>query len=300
MSSPRVAIILLNWNQEADTTECLKSLAEIDYGNYEIVLVDNGSRDGSADKIKNKFPNIELINNPENLGFAEGNNVGIRYLEGKGIDYFLLLNNDTIVKKDFLSELVLAGENAPLVGVLGPKIYYFDHPDEFWFVGGYFNRITGKTYHKGLNEKDKGQYDTPTEPDFITGCALMIKKDVISSIKGLDPDYFNSHEDVDFCLRAKAKGFGLLYVPSSVIWHKFARAMGGRFSPFYIYYRVRNGLLLMKKNGFPLWKFAYNLMINPIKMFCYALLTGNFKGALAVIKAVLDFSMGRYGRGQGF
>lgn len=300
MYPPKVAIILLNWNQEADTSECLKSLAKIDHGNYEIVLVDNASRDGSADKIKNKFPNITLIKNPENLGFAEGNNVGLRYFAGKEIDYFLLLNNDTIVKNDFLSKLVEAGENDPSAGVLGPKIYFFDHPDEIWFAGGYFNRITGKTYHRGLGEKDTGQYDSPVRADFVSGCAMLVRKNVMDQLKGLDPDYFFSHEDVDLCLRAGRLGAKIVYVPGSVVWHKFARAAGGRFSPLYVYYRVRNGLLLLKKNRFPWHKLIYNLIVNPVKMLCFAIITGNFKGAFAVIRGVRDFTAGRYGRGKGF
>jgi len=295
--SPKVGIIILNWNQEKDTTACLSSLSKIDYSNYEIVVVDNGSRDGSPEKIKAKFHNITLIKNKENLGFAEGNNVGIRYLMAKSVDYILLLNNDTIVESNFLTELVRVGESSTDIGILAPKIYFLDKPDQIWYAGGYFRRITGKTYHRGLFEKDSGQYDEVAGVDFVSGCAMLIKKEILEKLKGLDPDYFNSHEDVDFCLRTKALHYKLLYVPTSKIRHKFAQAMGGRFSSFYIYYRVRNSLLFMEKNGFPWWKLAYSLITNPAKMIAFTLLTGNFRGTAAAIKGLRDFLGRKFGRG---
>ncbi len=297
MTSPKVGIVILNWNGEEDTSACLSSLGKINYSNYEIVLVDNGSVDGSPERIKAKFPNITLIKNKENLGFAEGNNVGIRYLLGKTADYILLLNNDTIVEPNFLTELVNVAETSPKSGILGPKIYFLHKPERIWFAGGYLNKTTGKTYHRGLNEKDRGQYDQTTEVDFVTACAMLVKREVLLKLKRLDPDYFYSYEDADFSLRAASSGYKLLYVPASKIWHKFAQAAGGRFSPLYIYYRIRNGLLFMKKNNFPWPKRFYSLLVNPTKMMLFTLLTANFKGTVAVLLGLLDFLRGKYGKG---
>jgi GT2 family glycosyltransferase len=293
-----VGIIILNWNQEKDTSDCLSSLAKIDYPNYEVILVDNGSTDGSPDRIKAKFPEITLIKNGVNLGFAEGNNVGIRHLLSKPFDYALLLNNDTVVEPNFLSGLVNAAEREKEAGILGPKIYYFDDPNKFWFAGGFISRLTGRPYHRGLNRIDSGQYDDIAEVDFITGCAMLIRRDVLEKLKGLDPDYFNSYEDADFSLRARALGYKLLYVPGSRIKHKFAQAMGGKFSPFYIYYRVRNSLIFLRKNRFSVLKMAYNFIANPLRMMLFTLLTANFKGTYAAALGLLDFVRGKHGKGS--
>ncbi len=298
-NSPKVGIVILNWNQEDDTTACISSLMKIDYPNYEIVLVDNNSTVGSPDHIKSKFPSIVLIKNKENLGFAEGNNVGIRYFIGKSFDYILLLNNDTLVESNFLTELVKVGDSGKDVGIVGPKIYLLDSPDQIWYAGGFLNKFTGKTFHRGLFEKDSGQFDEVTDVDFVSGAAMLIKKAVLDKLKGLDPDYFFSHEDVDFCLRAKAENFRLLYAPKAHIQHKFAKTIGGRFSPSYIYYRVRNSLLFMKKNRFPWWKLVYSFIANPAKMVLFTLLTFNFKGTGAALKGLIDFLRGKYGRGSG-
>lgn len=294
---PKVGIILINWNQGKDTSSCLLSLRGLDYPNYEIVLVDNASTDGSPDRIKAAFPGIVLIKNKENLGFAEGNNVGIRYLMSDKTDYVLLLNNDTEVEPNFLSELVKEAERHNDTGIVGPKILFFDRPDKIWYAGGFFNAVTGKTYHRGQNEADRGQYDLVTEVGFVSGCAMLIKRAVLEKLKGLDPDYFYSHEDVDLCLRAKALGYKLLYIPASRIKHKIAMSSGGRFSPLYIYYRVRNSILFMQKNKFPFWQRAYSFLVNPAKMIVFTLLICNFKGAFAAFRGWLDYVRGKSGKG---
>jgi len=297
---PKVGIILLNWNGEEDTVNCLSSLKYIDYPNYEIVLVDNGSQDGSPDRIKAKFPEITLIKNKENLGFAEGNNVGIRRLLQDKTDYFLLLNNDTVVDKNFLREMVSAFDRDPKIGMAGPKIYYMHDRDRIWYAGGDFRKISGRTYHIGQMQKDKGQFDEFKEVGFITGCALLVKREVVDKIGLLDKDYFNNYEDVDWSARAKAAGYKLMYVPTSVIWHKFAASMGGRFSPFYIYYRIRNNLLYVKKNNGSTVELLFHLILSPVKMFGFCILTLNFKGIISTFYGLLDFIIGRYGKGRDF
>ena len=279
-------------------TSCILSLKKIDYPNFEVVLVDNASKDGSPARLKEKFPDLVVIVNDRNLGYAEGNNVGIRYFLKKPVGHVLLLNNDTEVEPEFLSELVRASEKDPGAGILGSKIYYFDRPDRIWYAGGYLHRVTGKTYHRGLGKRDKGQYDGIAEVDFVSGCAMLIKREVLEALKGFDPDYFYSFEDVDLSLRARALGYRLLYVPSSRIRHKFARGSGGRFSPLYIYYRVRNGILFMKKNNFNWFRRSYSFVVNPLKMIAFALLTGNFKGARAALLGWLDYIKGRYGEAR--
>jgi len=172
--NPRVFIIILNWNNWLDTFECLESLKNNDYPNYEVVIVDNGS----DEKPQSPNPDIKIIYNKENLGFSEGNNVGIKYALEHGADYVLLLNNDTVVSNDFLSKLVKAAESNEEIGMVGSKIYFYDQKDRIWFAGGKVNWLYNKGTMRGYNEIDKGQYDLPEiqETDYLTGCCILVKK----------------------------------------------------------------------------------------------------------------------------
>lgn len=249
---PRVDLVILNWNGYAVTRECLISLSRTDYTNYNIVLVDNGSTDGSPEKLASEFPNIEIIANKQNLGFTGGNNVGIRRALKNNADYVLLLNNDTVVDPGFLSELVRAGEENQSVGILNPKIFYFEPSDRLWYAGGSFSRWKGIASHRGNREVDRGLYDTPEEVTFITGCAFFIKTEVIRKIGMLDECFFYTCEDTDWTIRAMQAGFKALYVPSSLIWHKesldIKRNAGKAFRDFY---NVRNSLILARKHAKP-------------------------------------------------
>ncbi len=158
---PKVIAIVLNWNGKEDTVNCLGSLSSIVYPNYEIIVVDNYSTDGSIECLEEMYPSIEIIRNSKNLGFAEGNNVGMRRALAGGADYVLLLNNDTIVDRYFLDRLVAAAEGDQTIGFAGPKVYYLDHEDGghvISFAGGALNMWIGRSRHRGLDELDSGQY----------------------------------------------------------------------------------------------------------------------------------------------
>ncbi|OGZ32266.1 MAG: hypothetical protein A2646_01595 [Candidatus Portnoybacteria bacterium RIFCSPHIGHO2_02_FULL_39_12] len=245
---PKVFIIILHWNNLADTLECLESLEKIDYPNYQVVVIDNGS--SKKFPISNfQFPiKLEVIYNEENLGFAGGNNVGIKYALKQGADYVLLLNNDTVVDEEFLKELVKAGESDKKIGLLGSKIYFYDEPKRIWFAGGKISPFLIKGAHLGLNEIDNGQYNRIRNVDYITGCCLLIKRKAIEKIGLLDEDYFLYYEDADWSWRAQKAGYQCVFAPQAKIWHKCSRgAQEG--SPSYIYYHLRNSLLLIQKNG---------------------------------------------------
>ena len=251
--SPAVAIIILNWNNWQDTIACLKSLAGIDYPNYQIFLVDNGSTDDSVAQIRQRFGTIQLFETGENLGFSQGVNFGIG--QAKTSDLILLLNNDTIVTPDFLTELVRKITSGDTIGLVGSKIYYHEgsgampRPGQFpgkriWSAGGGIEKLTRRTFHFGEKKIDRGQFDQPREVDFLSGCCLLIKREVIDKIGLLDSDYFMYYEDVDFCLRAKEHGYKIVYAPNSVIWHKVRQPATRSFVD---YYRMRNHLLLLQK-----------------------------------------------------
>jgi len=248
---PKVAIIILNWNGKEDTIECLESLKHITYHNYEILLVDNGSNDGSVECFRERYPGMEIIENGENLGFAEGNNVGIQRAMEKGTDYVLLLNNDTVVDPEFLGELVKVAEGDERIGIVGPMIYYYDYggrKDVIWFAGGKILRRIGQPFHDGLHKIDKGQHDKMKDVGFITGCALLVKKEVIDKIGLLDVDYFAYFEDLDYNIKASKAGYSIVYSPKSKIWHK-GSSTSGFMSPTYIYFHTRNRIIFVKKNA---------------------------------------------------
>ena len=297
-SQKKVYIILLNWNNEEDTIECIQSLEEINYGNYKIIIVDNGSEIESVLKIEKQYPEMKIIKNKENLGFAGGNNVGIKYAIEDGADYVLLLNNDTTVEKDFLKKLVEAGELNKKNGLLGSKTNYHSEPNRIWFAGGKVSWMKNKGMHIGLDEIDNGQYDKIKEVDYLTGCCLLIKREVIEKIGVLEEDYFLYYEDTDFSLRAKNVGYKIMYIPESKIYHKVSRSTKPGSSS-YIYYHTRNGLVMAKRTGSLLNKIV--LYPHCVFLFLKQIIKIIFiprkrSWALAVLKGEKDFLLGKMGK----
>jgi len=288
----KISIIILNYNNDKDTVECVNSVKMLDYPDFEIILVDNGSSDGSYEKLKERFGNLMFIRNPKNLGFAEGNNVGIRQALANSADYVLVLNNDTIIDKNFLNEMLAASKRHPKALIFGPKIYFADDQKKLWYAGGKINRLTGLPYHIGENKMDNGQYDNEREVEFVTGCAMFIKTELFDSIGFFDPDYFCFCEDADLCFRARKRGTRLVYVPSSILWHKIASTIG-RYSPFYLYYRTRNPLIYVMKNKIRTPFFLLIYFYSLLRRLVGALVTLNFKGISAIISGFFDALTGR-------
>ncbi|MDZ7356735.1 MAG: glycosyltransferase family 2 protein, partial [candidate division KSB1 bacterium] len=195
---PSVAVIILNWNNWQDTVECLESLAQIDYPNYQVIVIDNGSSDDSVVQLKHRFDWIRLFETGENLGFSAGVNYGIE--RAKDSELVLLLNNDTIVAPNFLTELVKTIQSDNTIGLVGGRIYYLDvaktdtalfcRQNKIWSAGGGISKLTKKAFHIGDKKIDHGQYDQQREVDFLSGCCLLIKREVFEKIGLLDPDYF--------------------------------------------------------------------------------------------------------------
>jgi GT2 family glycosyltransferase len=249
LPEPRVSIIILNWNSYEVTLDCLLSLRKMDYRNFEVVLVDNGSVDSSADKLVESVPEIRVIKNGTNLGFAGGSNIGMRDALGRGADYVLLLNNDTVVARDFLSQLVRVGESDDKIGVLNPKMYFFDRPDRLNYAGGVHKRFRLFPKIVGLRERDHGQYDQMREVSFLSGCAMLIKARVVRQIGLFEEVYFHFYEDIEWSLRALKAGFKGVYVPKSVIWHKehYVTDKNQR-NGFIEFYLARNNIIFARKH----------------------------------------------------
>lgn len=293
-----VYIIVLNWNGKDDTIECVKSLQKINYSNYKIVVVDNGSEDDSVSEIKKQFSKVKIIENKKNLGFAGGNNIGMKYAVDSGADYVLLINNDTTVEENFLSELVEIGESDEKIGILGSKICFYSEPNRIWFAGGKVNWLKNKGTHIGLDQIDNGQYDKIKETDYLTGCCLLIKRKVIEKIGVLAEDYFLYYEDTDFSLRTKNAGYRSIYVPKSKIYHKISRSTKPGSSS-YIYYHTRNGLVMAKRTGsflnkIILYPYCAYLFLKQIIKIIFIPKKRNW--AFAVLKGERDFLLGRMGK----
>jgi GT2 family glycosyltransferase len=240
---PKVSVIILNWNGKEDTLECLLSTKQLDYSNYEIILVDNGSTDGSVDAISKQYPDITLLQTDENLGYAGGNNVGIRWALEHETDYVLILNNDTTVSTGLLSAFINAANQLPSGSILGAKIYFYDNPDTLWFAGSRWRNETNSFEIIGYGQRDSIEFNHKIEVDYITGCALFADAAAFKDIGLFGEDFFLTYEETDWCYRAKARGYKCVVIPEAKLWHKVAASFGGRSSPLYTYFMTRNKLL---------------------------------------------------------
>lgn len=249
LPQPLVAIVILTWNQRELTLDCLASLTEMDYpaNRLQTIVVDNGSHDDTPAAIREQFPNVTVLENADNLGFAEGNNVGIRHALQGSAQYIMLLNNDTIVGHEMLTNLLAVMDQKPEVGIVGPKMLYFDPPDTIWCAGNQIDWRLGSSVRLQAGELDTRPDDNPKSVDFITACGILLRREVIEQIGLLDPRFFIYYEETDWCMRAKRGGWRILYVPKARLWHKVSAAMGTT-SPATDYYMNRNVLLFLAKN----------------------------------------------------
>jgi GT2 family glycosyltransferase len=243
-------VVVLNWNSRAMTAECLRSLLEMDAGAFEIIVVDNGSQDGSAEALRAEFPGITVLRNERNLGYSGGCNVGIREALQRGAEYIVLLNNDTIVERNFLRELLQEAERYPGAGLVSPKIYYAGEPDRLWSAGGKFSLWTGIPAHYGWKEKDRGQCDAARDVTMATGCAVVIRAAALQHVGLLDEVLFGNYDDVDYSVRMLDAGWRIRYAPAARLWHKegvdYRKNAGEHVRKFLA---ARNLLLVMRKHA---------------------------------------------------
>lgn len=244
----KVGIVLVNYNSYEDTIECLESLNRIDYQNYFIVIIDNCSTDDSYLKLKSfESKSIFVFKSEFNGGWSSGNNLGINKCIQLDCEYILLLNNDTLVEKDFLSLIVSFYEANKDCGIVAPKIMYNSNRSMIWYAGGKIN------FHKFLAENtgnkivNNNRFIEVCETEYITGCAMLINRKIISECGYLPEDYFMYLEDVDYSLNVRQRGYRLYVCPKSIIYHKVSASTGGEDSPFTIKWMTRNRWLFFKK-----------------------------------------------------
>lgn len=237
--NPLVWILIVNWNGREMTLDCLESLRRVTYKNRRVLVVDNGSTDGSAAAIRERYPDVELLPLTENRRFAGGTNAGIRYAREHGADLLLLLNNDTTVDPGFLDPMVERICSDPTIGIVAPKILYHSAPDLLWYAGGTISFWRGTMRHEGIRERDRGQRDTGGETDYATGCCLLAGTDMVKTIGPLDESYTMYTEDADWCMRARGAGYRVIYEPRARVWHRLSVSAGGHLSHYKLINKAR-------------------------------------------------------------
>ena len=241
---PKVSIILVNYNGEKDTCECIKSLKKITYTNYEIIVVDNASQ--NQEYVESLLPkDVIFIKSQDNLGFSGGNNLGIHYAINHGSDYVILLNNDTVVEKEFVIELLKTAQKKDDAGIITGKILYYSKPEYIWYAGGYMNLNRARIHHLHIREKEDTNDICEKSVSFATGCLMMMSKEVIEKVGVLDDAFFMYAEDAEYCARIRNAGYKIWYNPKAKIFHKVSASSGGAGSKLSQYYRTRNELYLV-------------------------------------------------------
>jgi GT2 family glycosyltransferase len=242
-----ISIVLLNWNGKTDTLHCLDSLTQVTSPPFETILVDNGSSDDSVAAIRERFPRICIIETGNNLGFAAGNNVGIREALHRGADFILLLNNDTLVDPNLLNAFLMTAQDNPHAGILGAKNYLLHAPDQLDHFGGLWNRKKGQFDLIGYRLFDDGKsWEEPLELDYVCGCSLFSRREVFETIGLLEEKFFLIWEESDFCVRARRAGFAVMTAPQAKIWHKVSASFKSK--PQATYFWWRNRLLWIERN----------------------------------------------------
>lgn len=246
-STPLISIITLNYNQIKVTCEFLESTKLLTYPNYEIILVDNASKENPTELIKKNYPNVKLIVNDKNLGFTGGNNVGMQAAKG---EFLFIVNNDTEVTNDLLERMLEAFEVDENIGVVSPKIMDFYEKNVIQYAGySEINPFTGRGKNKvGLKIIDNGQHDIPKYTDYAHGAAMLVKKKVVDDVGVLPEHFFIYYEELDWSAHIRRAGFKIYYYPKAVIYHKESMTMG-KESAIKAYYHNRNRILFMRRNA---------------------------------------------------
>jgi len=248
---PYVVVVILNTNRREDTLACLDSLKKNTYPNFCVIVLDNASNDGSIEAIRANHSDVEIVQLTDNLGYAGNNNVGIDAALGKGADWVLVLNEDTILAPDCLAQLVSACERDSRTGIVGPMVYHHDEPDVIQSAGGMLGRHW-QSLHLAQNEPENGQFTLPHEVDWISGCAIMVRREVIEKVGKIDERYFYYWEETEWCIRAGKDGWLVVHVPGARLWHKGVQR-DYRPGPHVTYYGTRNRLLTLSKHHAPLF-----------------------------------------------
>lgn len=292
MDTRRVSIIIVTWNALPLLKQCLPSVVATNYPNLEIIVADNASDDGSAAWVESEYPAVKVVRHPQNWRFCKGNNRAVPYATG---DYILLLNNDVEVPPGWLHPLVEAFEADPEIGAAQPKMLQYDDRNRFEYAGGaggFIDRV-GYPFTRGrlfdTMERDRGQYDTPTDIFWASGAAIMMRRRALQQVGLLDERFDMHMEEIDLCWRMQRAGYRIRYVPESEVYH-IGGASLPKEHPEKTYLNFRNSLLMLYKNLPPhIWPrtFAERVLVDAGAV-AQKLAQGQFRHAAAIVHAYVD------------
>lgn len=253
---PLVVVVVLTWNGRADTLACLASLAKTSYAPVKVVVVDNGSSDGTVEAVATEHPQAELVRSEANLGFAGGNNLGLARALELGAAHVLVLNNDVEVEPEAIGALVRAAGRLDSVGALSPKILFADPPGCIWFAGARFDPRRGYNgRQRGYGRPDGTEFGSVSETDRACGAAMLVPRAVLERVGVFDENLYLYSEDTEWSLRAREAGYRLWVVPDSRVVHQVSASAGGESSPATLYYGLRNTLTVSERHA-PLGPFG--------------------------------------------
>ena len=284
----KLAIIIINWKQYDLTKKCILSVSKVKFENYKIILVDNESNETNLNLLLNDFDDLKVIKNKSNLGFGVANNQAINYALNENYDYVMLLNNDTEVDHNFISPLINSIEKNSSIGGVQPLIMNYNNRDLIWSAGGYINKFFGNTTtNKSLGKK--------LNLDWITGCCMLLKTEVIKKTKLLDENFFAYYEDVDWSLRIKDLGYSLQLVDNSLVYHHGSVSSNnssseGKLSPYVHYLNFKNHIYLLRKHieEFNLFGVILYQLIKLLFYSIYFILRFRFNKLKMIYKGLID------------
>lgn len=297
MRNPKVSIVVLHLDQREVLLACLESCGKIDYEGHEVTVVENGPPT-EPDWQEAAARQVRVLRSPRNVGYAGGNNLGIRDACEQGADYVLLLNDDTVVASDFLRILVEAGEREQDVGALGPVIFHLDEPTKIWFAGAEFDRSACEV--KSFDDRGwaGGVWPSLRDSDYVTGACVLMNRGTIDRVGLLDERFFLYWEDTDWGLRVKANGLRNVVVPAARVWHRVSASSGGFGSPLRVYHKTRSHLFFARRHAPGALPKLHERFVRDVAWLVVKS-TGpdRLKVAWAILAAMRDYHLQRTGAG---
>lgn len=297
MPEPLLNVIILNNNHREDVLACLTSLFHGNYRNFRAILLDNDSTDGSVEEVRKVHADVQIFLLKENLGYAGNNNVGIKMALDQGAEWILVLNEDTVLSPSCLSSMMQTVADDPAIGIAGPMVYHFDEPDVIQSAGGMLGKYWN-SLHLGQNEKDRGQFPCVHQVEWISGCAILVRRAVIEQVGMLDQDYFLYWEEMEWCLRAGRAGWKIVHIPQAKLWHKGVKR-DYQPKPYVTYYSTRNHLHTLAKHRAPIIAWIYTLTQIFRSLVSWSLMPrwkSKRKHRNAMWTALVHFLQGRFGK----
>ena len=289
---PLLSVVILNWQRPDNTLVSLDFASASDYSPLNLLVVDNGDDPWLATQLTQCFPDVTLLQTGRNLGYAGGNNIGLRHAMAQGADYILLLNDDVFVTPDAFSRLVIAAQSNRLIAAVGPKVVVDENPRVIWAAGHAFTRWQPLPI-------DDGRFDQAVDREYVVGCCILLKRTVLEKVGLLDPAFFAIHEELDWCCRARNAGYRIRYEPAAVVRHRLGRSLTAGHSPLYHYLNLRNLLRIQQRrdhqeagrrrihNGLRLWYYE--------AQFIRSQGGDRWRRMWGATRGLLDFVRDRYG-----